>query len=144
MSVTSHQVELVQSSFKQVAIMPGKVAELFYGHLFEIAPQVKPMFADSDMKKQGMKLMQMLNTAVNSLKNIEAVVPAIKQMGVRHIDYGVSNDMYAIVGEALLWTLGAGLGDAFTEEVKEAWTAVYTLVAETAIAGANEAIAQPE
>ena len=143
MSLNNHQIELVQSSFKQVADIPDTVAELFYGHLFETAPQVEPMFADSDMKQQGRKLMQMLSTAVHSLNNIGEVVPAIKQLGARHVKYGVTNDMYDIVGQSLLWTLGQGLGDAFTEEVKEAWTAVYILVAETAIAGANE-ILQPQ
>ncbi len=143
MSLNNEQIELVQSSFKQVADIPDTVAELFYNHLFEVAPQVKPMFADSDMKQQGRKLMQMISVAVHSLNNIGDVVPAIKQLGARHVQYGVTNDMYDIVGQSLLWTLERGLGSAFTEDVKEAWTAVYVLVAKTAIAGANEAL-QPQ
>ena len=143
MSLNNHQIDLVQTSFKQVAHIPDTVAELFYGRLFEIAPEVKPLFARSDMKEQGRKLMQMLSVAVNSLKNIGAIVPAVKQLGKRHVHYGVTGEMYDIVGQALLWTLAQGLGEAFTEEVKDAWTAVYVLVAETAIAGANEAL-QPQ
>jgi nitric oxide dioxygenase len=144
MSLSNYQIELVQSSFKQVAAMPETVAELFYGRLFEIAPAVRALFAHSDMKQQGRKLMQMISTAVNSLKNIGAIVPAVKQLGARHVMYGVTNEMYDVVGQALLWTLEQGLGNAFTEEVKDAWTAVYVLLAETAIAGANEVLVKPE
>jgi len=144
MSITTHQIELVQSSFKQVAAMPEQVAELFYSRVFEIAPQVKPLFAQSDMTQQGRKLMQMLSVAVNSLNNIGTIVPAVKELGARHVDYGVTNEMYDVVGQALLWTLEQGLGNAFTEDVKEAWTNVYIILSETAIAGANEALAQSE
>lgn len=144
MPIKTRQIKLVQSSFKQVGAIPDTVAELFYGRVFEIAPQVKPLFSNSDMKQQGRKLMQMLTVAVNGLNNLEAIVPAVKELGARHINYGVTDEMYAIVGQALLWTLEKGLEDGFTEEVKEAWTVVYVLLAETAIAGASEALALPE
>lgn len=139
MSISEYQIALVQSTYKQVAAMPDYVAELFYNRLFEIAPEVKTLFAYSDMQTQRRKLMQTISVAVNSLRDIEGIVPAIKQLGARHIAYGVTNEMYDVVGQALLWTLEQGLGQAFTEEVKEAWTTVYVLIAETAIAGAREA-----
>ena len=75
--------------------------------------------------------MTMINTAVNSLNNLEAVVPAIEAMGKRHVGYGVTDEDYDVVGEALLWTLGAGLGDAFTDEVKQAWTETYVVLSTT-------------
>jgi hemoglobin-like flavoprotein len=105
-------------------------AELFYGKLFELDPEVRSMFK-GDMKEQGRKLMTMLNTAVNSLDNVEAIVPAVQEMGKRHVAYGVKENDYDTVGEALIWTLHKGLGDAFTPEVKEAWLETYNLVATT-------------
>ena len=45
----------------------------------------------------------------------------------------------ATVGEALIWTLGQGLGPAFTDEAREAWLAAYTLLAGVMQAGAAEA-----
>ena len=53
--------------------------------------------------------------------------------------YGVADRHYDTVGEALLWTLEMGLGRAFTPEVKEAWTAVYGLLATTMREAAREA-----
>ena len=46
-----------------------------------------------------------------------------------HVGYGVQDSHYDTVGAALLWTLGQGLGDAFTDEVEAAWTKVYTTLA---------------
>jgi hypothetical protein len=83
------------------------------------------------MKEQGRKLMAMIGTAVNALSNVEAVVPAIQDMGKRHVAYGVKPEDYDSVGAALLWTLEQGLGDDFTPDTKEAWATVYGLVATT-------------
>ena len=38
---------------------------------------------------------------------------------------------YDTVGAALLWTLEQGLGEAFTPDVKSAWTTVYGVLATT-------------
>ncbi|MEA1890321.1 MAG: globin domain-containing protein [Pseudomonadota bacterium] len=97
------------------------------------------------MKKQGQMLMSMLNTSVNGLDNLETLVQPLKNMGVRHTSYGVKSEDYDKVGDAFLWTLNEGLGDAFTDEVKDAWATVYTVVADTMKAGAAEpAIAKDE
>ena len=135
--MTPEDIKLIQESWAKVLPISETAAELFYGKLFELDPEVKSMFK-GDMKEQGRKLMAMLNTAVNSLTNLEAIVPALQDMGKRHVDYGVKDEDYDTVGEALIWTLGAGLKDDFTEETKAAWIAVYTLVADTMKAAAAE------
>ncbi len=127
MSLTEEQIKLVQESWDKVVPIQETAAELFYGQLFEIAPEVKPLFK-GDMKSQGRKLMTMLNTAVKSLNDLEKIVPVVQQSGRNHVKYGVKDEHYGKVAEALLWTLGQGLGDDFTEEVKNAWIAVYVLL----------------
>jgi hemoglobin-like flavoprotein len=73
--------------------------------------------------------MATLKVAVNGLTKLETIVPAVQILGQRHLEYGVKDKDYETVGAALLWTLEQGLGEAFTLEVKEAWTTTYTLVA---------------
>ena len=136
--MTPAQIELVKSSWAEVEPIAEQAAELFYGKLFELNPGLKSLFK-SDMKEQGRKLMAMLNTAVNSLDKIETIVPAVQDMGRRHVAYGVKDEDYDTVGEALLWTLEQGLGEAFTPEVKDAWVDVYTLVATTMKTAAAQA-----
>lgn len=126
--MTPQQIELVQTSFKKVVPIAGAAADLFYGRLFEIAPDVRPMFPQ-DMTEQKTKLMAMLGTAVTNLHKLDEILPAVKAMGERHKGYGVTTAHYAPVGAALLWTLEQGLGPDFTPEVKEAWTETYTALA---------------
>lgn len=132
MSLTQQQIALVKASFQEIVPMADVAADLFYSRLFLLDPTLKAMFR-GNMKDQGRKLMKMLGVAIAALDNLEKVVPAIEDLGRRHVQYGVKKEHYEAVGTALLWTLEEGLGDQFTPRVKEAWTAVYTLVAETAI-----------
>lgn len=126
--MTPQQIELVQTSFKKVVPIAGTAADLFYNRLFEIAPEVRPMFPQ-DMKEQKVKLMAMLGTAVSNLHKLDEILPAVKALGQRHKGYGVTAAHYAPVGTALLWTLEQGLGPEFTPEVKAAWTETYTALA---------------
>ena len=136
--MTPEQVQLVKSSWAQVLPISDKAAELFYGKLFEMDPSLKPLFS-GDMVEQGKKLMKMINTAVNGLDRLGEIVPAVQQLGVRHVSYGVKDEHYDTVGAALLWTLETGLGDAFTEETKDAWATVYGILADTMKAAAAKA-----
>jgi hemoglobin-like flavoprotein len=126
--MTPEQIALVKTTWSQVVPIKDKAAELFYGKLFELDPAVKPLFK-SDMAEQGRKLTQALNTVVNSLDNLDSLVPNIQDMGRRHAAYGVTPEHYDTVGTALLWTLEAGLGAAFTGEVKAAWARAYEMLA---------------
>ena len=123
--MTPEQISLVQSSFGKVAPIADKAATLFYDRLFTIAPSVKQMFK-GDMAEQGRKLMATLAVVVNGLTNLETILPAASALARRHVSYGVKPSHYGTVGEALLWTLEKGLGDAWTAETAAAWTAAYT------------------
>ncbi len=138
--MTPEQLVLIKESWSKVVPISDKAAELFYGKLFELDPSLKPLFK-GNMEEQGKKLMKMINTAVNGLDRLEEIVPAVQQLGVRHVAYGVKDEHYDTVGAALLWTLGAGLGDAFTEDTKEAWATVYGVLADTMKSAAAEAAA---
>lgn len=136
--MTPQEIKLVKDSWAKVVPISETAAELFYGKLFELDPSVRSMFK-GDMKEQGRKLMAILNTAVMSLDNLQSIVPAIQDMGKRHVGYGVKDTDYDTVGEALIWTLATGLKDDFDEQTKAAWIGVYTLVATTMKDAAAEA-----
>jgi len=134
--MTPEQITLVKTSWEKAIPIADTAAEIFYGKLFELDPSVKPLFK-GDMKEQGAKLMKMINTAVNGLDRLDDIVPAVQQLGVRHIDYGVKDEHYDTVGAALLWTLEEGLGtEVFTADTKEAWATAYGILADTMKAAA--------
>jgi hemoglobin-like flavoprotein len=123
-----HQITLVQSSFDHVAPIADRAATLFYARLFELDATLRPLFPN-DLAAQKAKLMHTLTLVMRGLTNLEKLVPAVEQLGMRHAGYGVQTDHYQTVGAALLWTLEQGLGSLYTAEVAKAWTAAYTLLA---------------
>jgi nitric oxide dioxygenase len=135
--LTPTDIARVRASFARIAPVRDSVADLFYYRLFKIAPQLRPLFP-AELSDQKRKLMQMMATAIAGLGDLEQIVPAVMALGARHAGYGVTSEHYAIVGEALLWTLEHGLGDEFTPDVRAAWVKVYTILATTMQAGAAE------
>jgi len=129
MSITPEQKKLVQDSWEKVVPIADTAADLFYSRLFEIDPELKMLFKHSDMKEQKVKLLQMLGLAVRGLDNLEQLIPAVENLGRRHVGYGVQESHYDTVGDALLWTLEKGLGEDFTPEVLDAWTQTYMVLA---------------
>jgi hemoglobin-like flavoprotein len=127
--MTPKQISLVQNSWKQVLPNSEQAAALFYGRLFELAPSYRRLFT-TDQKEQGRKLMQMISVAVNGLPKLDTIVPAVEDLGRRHLEYQVTEEMYDTVGAALLWTLGQGLGSDFTPDVEAAWTETYNTLAD--------------
>jgi len=89
------------------------------------------------MADQKKKLMTMITAAVAGLNDLNALVPVVQALGRRHRAYRVEARHYPIVGQALLDTLATGLGPAFTPEVKDAWTVVYGVLADTMISASS-------
>ena len=132
MELTPRQIALAQNTWLEVASDEEKAAKLFYDHLFEIYPDVRPLFS-TNMTIQRLKFMAILTTVVESLGNLESLRGEVEAMGKRHKAYGADSAHYPAVGEVLIKTLGELLGPKFTPEVKTAWTAVYTRLAEIMI-----------
>jgi nitric oxide dioxygenase len=135
-SMTQEQVKLVQQSFAKVAPIAEQAAGLFYDRLFEIDPKLRALFK-TDIAEQGKKLMAALTTVVTQLDDMSRIAETVRGLGRAHARFGVVPEHYVKVGAALLWTLEKGLGAAFTPEVRAAWLAAYSLVAETMIEAAE-------
>ena len=137
--MTPEQAVLVQSSWAKIVPIADQAATLFYRRLFALDPSIKALFK-GDMREQGRMLISAINTAVDALENPQTIVPMLQDLGRRHAGYGVRGEHYTTVGAALLWTLEQGLGDEFTAELKDAWTAVYGMLADTMRGAAVKAV----
>ena len=127
---TARRNQLVRESFEQVESKSAIASLVFYQRLFTLDPSLRALFRH-DIEQQGEKLMQALKFAVATLEQPRELQSALEALGRRHVYYGVKECHYDTVGIALLHALEHLLGPAFTPEVKEAWLAIYTLVAET-------------
>jgi hemoglobin-like flavoprotein len=133
--MTTEQVHLIRRSFAALARHEHVAALIFYRRLFEIAPELRPMFK-GDIEMQSKKLIEMLGVLIAMLERPHGLELELKAMGARHAGYGVKDEHYAVVGAALLDMLAETLGEGFTPEVRVAWIALYGAVEATMKAGA--------
>jgi hemoglobin-like flavoprotein len=126
--LTPRQKAVVEDTFLAVAPQAEAAAMMFYLRLFKIAPALRPLFR-RPLDEQGRKLMQTLTLAVSSLNRLEDLQEPLARLGARHAGYGVRDEHYAVVGEALLWTLREALGTRFDKFAHEAWAALFHAVA---------------
>ena len=133
--MTPQEIELIEGSFASVAPIKVEAAALFYGRLFEMAPEVRPLFT-GDMTEQGAKLMMTLAVVVNGLRDVDKLLPVVQNLARRHVGFGVRPEHYPTVGAALLWTLEQGLGEAFTPATEAAWQKAYGTLAGVMVSAA--------
>jgi len=128
LGLSNDHLLLIEESFVLVDGISEQAADLFYQKLFEIEPSLRSLFPEN-ISEQKKKLMAALRTLVNSLRAPDKILPILDSMGARHKNYGVLDEHYVYVAEALMWTLEQGLGPALTDEVRQAWTDLYSIVA---------------
>ena len=135
MSLDLHALE---TSFDLIAPRGDELMDEFYDRLFAAAPLVQPLFPD-DMRRQKTMLLGALVLLRKSLRNLDGIVPKLRELGARHVEYGAVPEHYPVVGAVLLESMAAVAGAAWTPEFGRAWAAAYEVVASTMLEGAEEA-----
>jgi hemoglobin-like flavoprotein len=130
-------VELLESSFSQIKKQEAEFTAYFYTNLFADYPDVKPLFVNTHMEKQAKKLFQSLVLVVDSLRSPDRLTSMLEELGTRHIQYGVLPEHYPMVGSALLKALSICLGNAWTQDMEQAWSEAYTAVTQLMLRGAD-------
>jgi hemoglobin-like flavoprotein len=79
-------------------------------------------------------LIQMIDTALNMLgPDIELLTEIMTELGLKHVRYGVTPEMFPIMGDALIHTLETTLKDDFTDPIREAWIETYSALSQDMI-----------
>lgn len=136
-------VDLLELSFALVKNRGDELAERFYARLFERNPEVRAMFAQTDMVQQRWKLSASLGTIVGNLRKPDHLAGYLHALGVRHGAIGALPAHYAAVGDSLLAVLQEMSGEAWTPEVARAWTKAYGVVQTAMLKAALETPAEP-
>jgi hemoglobin-like flavoprotein len=140
----SLNVALLQSSFLKLEPQAQEFSDTFYRILLNKYPRLRPLFSETDMEKQKVKLIESLKLVMVNVYNTEALTSILKNLGKRHVQYGAVLTDYPLIGDALLQSLDRHLGADWTPDVKETWTMAYQMIADTMTAGAREvATTQP-
>jgi uncharacterized protein YjbI with pentapeptide repeats/hemoglobin-like flavoprotein len=140
----SFNVEILETSFNKLKPCADEFAASFYKNLFQANPEIKPLFANTDMPNQHKKLLSSLVLVVENLRNPEALTPVLHALGARHISYGAIPKYYDPVVQALLVTLAEYLPDDWNPEVKTAWHSALRAVCALMLKGTGqETVTQP-
>lgn len=138
--MTPAQLRILSRTFKKIEPQSDEFGIIFYERLFEIAPELRPMFG-TDIKLQQTKFMKVIKEVVHlhlrSLVSLpvmskatgSAVIPGAFWSGKLHAAFGVKLKDYETMKEALLWAVEQILGNECTHEVSMAWADAYDVVA---------------
>ncbi|WP_425049625.1 globin domain-containing protein [Psychromarinibacter sp. S121] len=132
-----NDIKRIRTGFARLKCAPDELTRDFYGRLFRAAPAVRPLFPD-DIRKQAGKLQKMLVLVVQTLDDLDTLIPEIRALGARHVGYGAADTHYPVVGEVLIETLAAHI-PGWTDADRRAWTALYGLATAAALEGAEQA-----
>jgi hemoglobin-like flavoprotein len=122
--MTPEQGALIRKSFDATWPVRRTLADLCYSRFFELAPDARGMFPN-DMERQRLKLMDMIAALVGALDQRELFQSLITHSGRQHAAFGVKPAQYIAFGEALIWSFERQFGEAFTPDLRDAWTALY-------------------
>lgn len=134
-------IDALETSFDLVAPRGEELVEIFYARLFDVAPAVIPLFASTDIKRQQAMLLAALVLLRKSLRDLDAVVPTLRQLGARHVGYGARPEHYPVVGDVLIAAMAEVAGDAWGPRFAQAWGEAFAVVAGVMLEGAGERIA---
>lgn len=126
--MTPAQVERVQDSYSFIFAVGTPFILSFYDKLFEIDPDLRPLFR-TELSAQSEKLLMALTYVVKNLHEADRLLPIAEVIAKRHLTYGVKREDYLKVGQALIQALDETLDMHFTPETHQAWLAAYTLLA---------------
>ena len=130
-------VSLLRESFEVVATANPKFISRFYEILFERYPQTKTMFTPGGAARQAEMLTGALVAVLDHLEDAPWLQNTLGALGAKHVDYGVTPQMYDWVGASLLATLAEVAGGAWTPELEAAWAEAYGAIASLMLARAT-------
>ena len=131
------QRQLLEESLEIIKPNASEFSSLFYNRLFEDYPETKLLFAKTNLEKQEKKLIASLVLIVENLRSPEALQEALKSLGARHVQLGTLEEYYPMVGDALLKTFKAYLGEKWTKDREKAWIYAYSVICTLMLQGAD-------
>lgn len=127
-ALSPNQLTLLRDSLDALAPHAQDLTRIFYHRLFHRDPSLRLLFRQ-DMRAQQDKWFQALTMVLRNMHDPRQFVAAARHLGRRHRRYGVHDDDYRLAEDALRWSLERVLGEAFTPELAQAWSAAYRRLA---------------
>lgn len=117
------QMALIERSWANTKGKEKELVQTFYEKLLNDNPQYVYMF-ESDPVEQQKKFLEMITTIINGMRYMDKLIPLLKELGERHEEYGVTGADYAVVANALVWSMGEINDTELSDEEVAAWAQV--------------------
>lgn len=130
--------QLLRDSFALVVERQPQITVRFYEIFFSRYPQVRPMFGRHSGSAQERMLQEALVAVIEHIEDSTWLVDTLGSLGRRHVDYGVTKEMYDWVGECLIAALREAAGEFWTSELQMAWSEAYVAIVGLMLDGAEE------
>lgn len=139
-------IEIIKSTVPVLKDHGTTITTRFYELLFSKNPELLNIFNHVNQKqgRQQTALANAVYAAAVHIDQLEAVLPAVKQIAHKHRSLGIKAEHYPIVGENLLQAIKDVLGDAATDEIINAWADAYGVIADVFISVEKEMYEQVE
>jgi hemoglobin-like flavoprotein len=134
----SLNVAALRSSFELVVEREPQLTHRFYDILFQRYPQTLPLFRNNPRQEQEKMLTDMLVKIMDHLEDEPWLIDQLGALGRKHVDYGVTEEMYGWVGTSLLEALEQVALKEWTPELRAAWTDAFQGIASLMQAGARK------
>jgi hemoglobin-like flavoprotein len=132
-------LDALETSFDLVAPRGDELMDAFYTRLFATAPAVRPLFGATDLERQKGMLLGALVLLRESLRDLDRIVPKLRELGARHVGYGAEPSHYPVVGAVLIAAMADIAGPDWRPEYEDAWAEAYSVVAGAMLDGAAAA-----
>lgn len=125
--------DVLETTFNLVAPRGEEIVDKFYNILFENHPEVKPLFANANMKEQKKHLLNALVLTINNIRKPDILLPVLEGLGVKHQGFGAKPEHYTVVKNVLLSVLADVAGDVWTSDINEEWDKALEFVSQVMI-----------
>lgn len=115
---------LVQQSFALLEPALEPLMDLFFARLFQMEPSLRNLFPN-DLSHHKRIFCRTLALIICEMEELAQLDTRVEELGKLYIALGLDAGAYDTLGAALVWTVEIGLGEAFTLEMRTAWSLFY-------------------
>lgn len=129
----------IRENLDLVANRAPDLTARFYARLFALHPALRHLFGRRSEAEQERMLLAAIVAVVDHIEDAAWLEQTLGDLGAKHVDYGVRDDMYPMVGGALLDTLREVSAESWNGHTEQAWSDAIGVIAGLMIAGADRA-----
>jgi len=144
--LSQETIRVIKDTAPVVAPLATKITGDFYPRLFKNNPAAWAFFNKTNQAKghQSQALADAVIAYAGNIDNLGALGGAVAKINHRHCALGVTPELYQMVHDTLMASIGEVLGEAVTPEIGRGWSNAVMALAEICINAEEDLYKQAE